>query len=95
MVFAKISGLDGASRMCHAESAQPAPPRSGPNWAKSSLSYASGDCVEVADDLPGGFVGVRNSRDPLGPVLRFTRAEWDAFLGGVHRGEFGGPSVDG
>jgi len=38
--------------------------------------------------LPGGTIGVRNSRDSAGPVLRFTPAEWHAFLGGVRNGEF-------
>jgi hypothetical protein len=31
---------------------------------------------------------VRDSKDPLGPVLRFTRSEWDAFIGGVQDGDF-------
>jgi hypothetical protein len=56
-------------------------------WVKSSLSFSNGNCVEVAE-LPGGSVGVRNSRDPDGSVLKFTQAEWDAFLGGARRGEF-------
>ena len=56
-------------------------------WIKSSLSYANGNCVEVAS-LPGGKIGVRNSRDSAGPVLRFTPDEWHAFLGGVRNGEF-------
>jgi hypothetical protein len=51
------------------------------------LSYANGNCVEVAD-LPGGEIGVRNSRNSTGPVLRFTSDEWHAFLGGVRNGEF-------
>jgi hypothetical protein len=38
--------------------------------------------------LPGGTIGVRNSRDSAGPVLRFTPAEWHAFLGGVRNGDF-------
>ena len=58
-------------------------------WVKSSLSFANGNCVEVAD-LPDGAVGVRNSRDQGGPVLRFTPDEWHAFLGGVRKGEFDG-----
>jgi hypothetical protein len=62
-------------------------PGSGSYWIKSSLSYANGNCVEVAS-LPGGTVGVRNSRDSAGPVLRFTPREWHAFLGGVRNGEF-------
>jgi hypothetical protein len=60
---------------------------SGSKWVKSSLSYANGNCVEVAN-LPGGNVGVRNSRDSSGPVLNFTPDEWHAFLGGVRKGEF-------
>ena len=56
-------------------------------WAKSSLSFSNGNCVEVAE-LPGGSVGVRNSRDPEGPVLRFTQDEWNAFLMGARLGEF-------
>jgi hypothetical protein len=56
-------------------------------WVKSSLSFANGNCVEVSDQ-PGGAIGVRNSRDREGPVLRFTPDEWQAFLGGVRNGEF-------
>ena len=62
-------------------------PSSGSYWIKSSLSYANGNCVEVAS-LPGGTIGIRNSRDSAGPVLRFTPKEWHAFLGGVRNGEF-------
>ena len=58
-------------------------------WVKSSLSFSNGNCVEVTE-LPGGSVGVRDSRDPGGPVLRFTSDEWRAFLGGVRNGEFDG-----
>jgi hypothetical protein len=58
-----------------------------PEWVKSSLSFANGNCVEVAS-LSGGEVGVRNSRDAAGAVLRFTSDEWHAFIGGVQNGEF-------
>jgi hypothetical protein len=67
----------------------PERPGSGPNWVKSSLSFANGNCVEVAG-LSDGGVGVRNSRDSEGLVLRFTPDEWHAFLGGVRNGEFDG-----
>ena len=39
-------------------------------------------------NLPDGRIGVRNSRDSEGPVLRFTSDEWHAFLGGARNGEF-------
>jgi hypothetical protein len=53
----------------------------GVEWVKSSASTAQGNCVEVAV-LPGGGVGMRNSRDPEGPVLVYTRAEVEAFVSG-------------
>jgi hypothetical protein len=63
-------------------------PDSGSQWTKSSLSFSNGNCVEVAS--LDGEIGVRNSRDRAGSVLRFTPDEWDAFLGGVRNGEFDG-----
>jgi Domain of unknown function (DUF397) len=62
-------------------------PGSGLSWVKSSLSMATGDCVEVAM-LPDGGAAVRDSKDRGGAVLRFTPDEWLAFLGGVRNGEF-------
>jgi hypothetical protein len=57
------------------------------NWRKSTRSGSADNCVEiaVADD---GVVGVRDSKNPTGPVLEFTPAEWAAFTGGVRNGEF-------
>ena len=51
------------------------------------MSNPSGNCVELAE-LTGGMVAVRNSRQPTGPVLIYTRAEITAFIQGVQRGEF-------
>lgn len=60
-------------------------------WIKSSYSGPTGgNCVEVAF-LADGDVAVRNSRHLDGPALVFTRAEWDAFLGGARDGQFGVP----
>jgi hypothetical protein len=41
----------------------------------------------VADNIPG-IIAVRDSKQPDGPALLFTLAEWDAFVGGVRDGEF-------
>jgi hypothetical protein len=57
-------------------------------WKKSSAS-GTGACVEVARTAE--FVWVRDSKDPDGPALGFTRPEWDAFLAGAQRGEFDCP----
>ena len=48
-------------------------------WRKSSWSAHNGNCVEVASGSQRG-IGVRDSMDPGGPVLRFTPDEWRAFL---------------
>jgi hypothetical protein len=59
----------------------------GLRWRKSTRSAQNGACVELAA-LPDGTVGVRDSKDPGGPILRFTRAEVRAWLAGVRDGEF-------
>ncbi|MFY1681472.1 DUF397 domain-containing protein [Micromonospora sp.] len=54
-------------------------------WHKSTRSSGnSGDCVEVAANLPG-VVGVRDSKDPSGPVLTFAPAAWRSFLRNAKR----------
>ncbi len=66
---------------------RPGRPGSDSHWIKSSLSFSNGNCVEVAS-LPHGEIGVRDSKDPQGPVLRFTPDEWHEFLGEARNGEF-------
>lgn len=60
-------------------------------WRKSTASGSNGDCVEVAFAEEG--VHVRNSQDPLGPMLSFSYSEWAAFLTGARRGEFDLPGI--
>ncbi|OJF84225.1 DUF397 domain-containing protein [Nocardia seriolae] len=52
-------------------------------WFKSSRSANASECVEIA--FAGGdasIVGVRDSKDPGGPVLVFSGEQWDRFLAG-------------
>lgn len=56
-------------------------------WRKSTRSNGSGDCVEVADD-PSGKVGLRDSKDPSGPILTVEPATWLFFIDAVKRSRF-------
>ncbi|MFJ6196635.1 DUF397 domain-containing protein [Micromonospora sp. NPDC092111] len=52
----------------------------GARWRTSTRSSTNGgDCVEVADNLPG-LVAVRDSKDRDGGVLTFHPAAWRAFV---------------
>jgi hypothetical protein len=55
-------------------------------WRKSTFSSQDGDCVQAAD--LGDGIGVRDSKDPDGSVLHFTRAEMRAWVMGCKAGEF-------
>jgi hypothetical protein len=56
----------------------------GAPFVTSSYSNPS-DCVAVARPAGHG-VAVKDSKDPEGPVLQFTRQEWAAFLADVPQG---------
>ena len=56
-------------------------------WRKSTRSGSSGDCVEVADDLPQ-IVRIRDSKSPTGPILAFGDLAWHDFVTCVKRGAF-------
>ncbi|MFC9975063.1 DUF397 domain-containing protein [Spirillospora sp. NPDC127200] len=56
-------------------------------WRKSSRSSGSqqGGCIEVA--VGEGRTLVRDSKDPSGPVLRFSGAAWGTFLDAIRADE--------
>jgi hypothetical protein len=67
------------------ESSKPLSPS--PAFRKSSFSGAVNPaCVEVGFAITE--VLLRDSKDPRGPVLRFTPDEWAAFVAGVKNGQF-------
>jgi hypothetical protein len=64
----------------------------GLEWRASSFDTGDPEAgrIEVAM-LPDGGVAIRDSKDhSLRPHV-YTAAEWDAFVKGVHNGEFDGP----
>jgi len=54
-------------------------------WRKAKRCD-SGSCVEVARF--GDSYAIRDSKNPDGPVLTFTEAEWTTFSSGVRDGDF-------
>ncbi|NJP52227.1 DUF397 domain-containing protein [Streptomyces sp. SBST2-5] len=71
----------------------PAPPRTVPSlststelhgvrWLRSSYSTGANNCVETAAPA-AGLLAVRDSKDPAGPALLFSRESWARFLTSV------------
>jgi hypothetical protein len=59
----------------------------GRQYRKSSRSYGTGDCIEVA--VPSGKrIAVRDSKNIHGAVLTFSSTEWNAFVAGIRTGKF-------
>lgn len=56
-----------------------------PVWRKARRCD-SGTCVEVR--VTDNVVGMRDSKDPHGPVLWLTRTEWEDFVAGIEAGDF-------
>jgi hypothetical protein len=59
----------------------PQPDLSRAHWRTSTKSGGNGNCVEVAD--LGSALAVRDSKNPTGPVLVWSRDEWATFLAGI------------
>ena len=57
-------------------------------WRRSSRTYGGGNCVEVAARI-GDHVNVRDNKNPQGARLRFTSAQWTAFVASVRGGALG------
>jgi hypothetical protein len=57
------------------------------NWRKSSASGQQAACVEVAQS--GSSVLVRDSSNPSGAVLVFTRAQWLGLIRHIRNPEGG------
>jgi hypothetical protein len=50
-------------------------------WRKARRSVGNGECVEVAE--VGDSIGVRDSKDPDGPMLVYRAENWQQFLDGA------------
>lgn len=57
-------------------------------WWKSTYSDSGAQCVECGR-LDTETVAVRDSKDPHGPALLFSRAAMTAFAAAAAAGEFG------
>ncbi len=56
------------------------------SWIEASASDPQGSCVEQRGH--DGMIEVRDTTDQGGSVLRFTQAEFAAWLDGARGGEF-------
>ena len=55
------------------------PDLSDATWRSSTYSGGNNECVELAHGIPAS-APVRDSKNPTGPVIAFSRDAWRAFL---------------
>ncbi|HET9657645.1 MAG TPA: DUF397 domain-containing protein [Kineosporiaceae bacterium] len=55
-------------------------------WIKAAASAQGGNCVQMRRHHHG--IEVRDSKDPGGPILHFTDAEFAAWVDGAKKAEF-------
>ena len=74
------------SDMLHGKAIDDGADEAGSGWRKSSCSYGTGDCVQIA--AQGGVcIAVRDSKNPQGAILRFTPTSWCNFVASVRLDE--------
>lgn len=56
-----------------------------PGW-RTAKSCAAGNCVQVA--TRDGLVLIGDTKNPGGPILTYSGAEWKEFLAGAKNGDF-------
>ena len=55
-------------------------------WRKSNYSVNEVNCVQFAEGQDSH--AVRDSKNPTGPVLTCSPAQWAAFTAAISRGQF-------
>ncbi|GAA0491533.1 DUF397 domain-containing protein [Streptomyces sp. NPDC046215] len=56
-------------------------------WRKSTYSVGDEECLEIADNIPGNGVPVRDSKRPQGAALIIPAAAWTTFVTAVRSGK--------
>jgi hypothetical protein len=51
-----------------------------------AMACEAANCVQIATNGSEFFIG--DSKAPEGPVLSYSRDEWNTFIEGVRRGDF-------
>ena len=56
------------------------------NWRKAKRSMNHGACAEVASK--SGSVAMRDSKDPRGPIVKYSAGSWRAFIAVAKTGSY-------